>query len=103
MLPLELVINKDSKSKDHSDSISIKCRLSDTHKNISFNDNEALDINNDTDKVSIPTETHNVVQNIRNHLRNEDDYDSVSLQNSHVRECKFQHNFINIYLSYVIL
>jgi len=100
MLPLELVINKDSKFKDHSDSIS-ECRLSDSHENTSFDNNEAyksvsinnMGINNDTDKLSIPIiETHNVVQNIRNHLRNEDDYNSISLQNSHVRECKFQCN-----------
>ncbi|RLU20987.1 hypothetical protein DMN91_007603 [Ooceraea biroi] len=95
VFPLELVINKDSKFKDsHSDSISIECRSPDLHddENASFDDNETYqsqaindtDINNAPDKLSIPTiEACNFVRNIRNHLRNEDDHDSVSLRNLH--------------------
>lgn len=103
MLPLELVINKDSKSKkNHSDSINTECRsLSPHHGNVTTFDNnieaykpatnDTATNDDDSGKVYIPKiETHDVVLNIHAHLRNEnnseiknkDDGKTTSLQNS---------------------
>jgi len=106
VLPLELVINKDSKSKEnHSDSFGTECRLSNPHHDnvITFDNNtEAYNpatndtvTNNDSSKVYIPKiETHDVVLNIHTHLRNENtseirnknDDRTTNLQNPHVRK-----------------
>lgn len=91
VLPLELVINKDSlrKSKEnHSDSTSIKCVPSNLYENITVHNNEETcesvtndAVTNDSSKSYIPKiESYNVT-NIQNHLRN--DNDSKNLQNSH--------------------
>lgn len=84
VLPLELVINKDSKSKEnHSDSISTEHKSSTPyHDNVAtLNDNTEISepvttndtvTNNDFGKIYIPKiETHDVVLNIHAHLRNE--------------------------------
>ncbi|XP_012219491.1 uncharacterized protein [Linepithema humile] len=103
VLPLELVINKDSKSKEnHSDSIGTECRsLNPHHDNVTTFDNNTdaykpttndTVTNDDSGKVYIPKiETHDVVLNIHAHLRNEsnseirnkNDDKTASLQNPH--------------------
>ncbi|KAG5306669.1 ZNF28 protein, partial [Acromyrmex insinuator] len=108
VLPLELVINKDSKSKEnHSDSNFAECGSSNLYENITF-DNEGTygSVTNDTvinnavtnDTVTNHTitndnssetyiprlESYNVALNIENHLRNENDHDSQNLQNQYV-------------------
>ncbi|EFN82040.1 hypothetical protein EAI_09399 [Harpegnathos saltator] len=82
ILPLELVINKNTKSKEHHNynPTSIEHRLpSFHHKDVSFSNNkrayesvtnDAID-NNDSDKLYIPkVEPSNMVLNIEAHLRN---------------------------------
>lgn len=97
VLPLELVINKDTKSKEnHYDSISTDHRPQNFHhKDVTFNSEGAYESatndtvsNNDSDKLYIPKiEPSDVVLNIEAHLKNGNNRNSsASLQNSHVRE-----------------
>lgn len=108
VLPLELVINKDSKSKEnHSDSNFAECGSSNLYENITFENNEGTygsvtddavtndTVTNDTvtnhavtndnsSETYIPRlESYNVALNIENHLRN--DNDSQNLQNQYVK------------------
>lgn len=93
VLPLELVINKDSKSKEnHPDSNSAKCGSSNLYENVTFDNNEETYesvtddtvTNDDSSEVYIPKiEPYNVALNIENHLRN--DSDSKNPQNPHVK------------------
>lgn len=92
VLPLELVINKDSKSKENRSDSNSKCRSSNLHENITFDNNEETyesvtndTVINDSSKSYIPKiESYNVALNIQNHLRNGND-DSKNLQNPHVK------------------
>ncbi|XP_071650167.1 uncharacterized protein [Temnothorax longispinosus] len=91
VLPLELVINKDSKSKENrSDSNSAKCGSSNRYENVTFDNNEEAyesvtndsNTNDDSSEVYIPKiESYNVALNIENHLRNNSDRDSKNPQN----------------------
>jgi len=90
-LPLELVINKDSKSKTNcSDSNSAECGSSNLHENVTFDKNEEAyesvtnDVvtNDDSGKVYIPKiDPYSVALNIENQLRNDNNHDSKNLQN----------------------
>lgn len=96
VLPLELVINKDTRSKEnHYNSISTDHRPSDHHEDVIFNDEGAYESNtsdivsnNDSEKLYIPKiEPSDMVLNIEACLRSENDRnDSTSLQHLHVRE-----------------
>ncbi|KAL6254919.1 hypothetical protein P5V15_014261 [Pogonomyrmex californicus] len=98
ILPLELVINKDSKSKENcSDSNLIKHGSSKLYEKSAFdNDEEICEsitndavTNNDSSKLCIPKiEPYNVILNIQTHLRNENDCDSKNLQNPHDSQTK---------------
>jgi len=105
ILPLELVINKDSKSKEnHSDSNFAEYGSSSLYENITFDNNEGTygsvavtndAVTNDTvinhtvtndnsSETYIPRlESYNVALNIENHLRNDTDHDSQNLQNQY--------------------
>lgn len=100
MLPLELVINKDSKSKENPDSNSAKCGSSNLYENVTFDNNEEAYesvtddtvTNDDSGEVYIPKiESYNVALNIENHLRN--DSDSKNPQNPHVNNVGTALNF----------
>jgi len=110
VLPLELVINKDSKSKEsNSESTSTKRKSAlDLHyENVTFDKdgvykfatNDTI-INNDSNKLYIPKmETHDTVLDTCSHLKSRNDHNSASLQNPHVRR---QIPFLFIYLSLYI-
>ncbi|XP_011866828.1 PREDICTED: zinc finger protein 599-like [Vollenhovia emeryi] len=95
VLPLELVINKDSKSKENrSDSSPAKCGSSKAYENAAFDTNEETygsatndaAANDDSSKVYIPRiEPYNVALNIENHLRNDNDRDSKNPQKPRVK------------------
>jgi len=95
VLPLELVINKDFKSQEsHPDSDSAKYGSSNIYENVTFDNNEEAyeSVTNDTvtndnsNKTYIPRiEPYDIALNIQNHLRNDNDRDSKTLQNSHVK------------------
>ncbi|KAL0119968.1 hypothetical protein PUN28_007974 [Cardiocondyla obscurior] len=93
VLPLELVINKESKSKEsNSDSNSATCGSSslDLSENVTVDNNdetyECITIDDsvtddDSNKVYIPKiEHYNIALNIENHLRNDSNCDSKNLQ-----------------------
>lgn len=91
-MPLELVINKDSKSRENcSDSNSAECGSSNLHENVTFDKNEEAyesvandDVvtNDNSGEVCIPKiDPYSVALNIENHLRNDDNRDSKNLQN----------------------
>lgn len=98
-LPLELVINKDSRTKEISyNSVSTEHRFSSNlcHESVTFDDEEktykstADDTisNNDSNKLYIPTiEPSDMVLNIQVHLNNKDD--SANSLNQHVRKYRF--------------
>ncbi|XP_072763269.1 uncharacterized protein [Anoplolepis gracilipes] len=88
VLPLELVINKDSKSKD-TDSASVEHRSSDLYyKNVTFDKDKVYKLatndtisNNDSNNLYIPKiKTHDIVLDIHSHLKNGNDHNSASLQ-----------------------
>ncbi|XP_012527020.2 zinc finger protein 83 [Monomorium pharaonis] len=99
VLPLELVIHKDSKSKEDYpiDSNSAKSESPNHYENTTFENNEetyestasgsSTTTNNDSNKSYIPRiEPYNVVLNIQNHLRNDSDRDLKDPQkNPHVK------------------
>lgn len=99
VLPLELVINKDSKSKENrSDSSSAECGSSNVYRNDTFdNHEESYDAvtndavtNDNSSEVYIPRiEPYNVVLNIENHLRNDNDRDSNNPQNPYIKNVTF--------------
>lgn len=106
MLPLELVINKDSKSKENpSDSNSAKCGSSNLYENVTFDNNEETyeyvtddTLTNDgSGEVYIPKiESYNVALNIENHLRNDNNCDSKNPQNPRVKNVGTDLSFIFI-------
>lgn len=91
VLPLELVINKDSKAKESQpDSASVEGRSSDVHyENVAFDKDGAYKFatndtitNNDSNKLYIPKiEARDIVSDICSQLKNGNDHDSASLQN----------------------
>ncbi|XP_025993364.1 zinc finger protein 260 isoform X2 [Solenopsis invicta] len=96
VLPLELVINKDFKSKEDS-SVNLNSAESgsDIYENTTFDNNEESyeSVTNDaitTDKSSqtyIPRiESYDVALNIQNHLRSDSDCDLKDSQNPHVKD-----------------
>lgn len=95
-MPLELVINKDSKSKEsHLDSSSTECKSSHLHyENVTFDKDGVYKFaindtitSNDSNKSYIPKiETRDVVLDICSHLKNGDDHNSASLQTPCVRK-----------------
>lgn len=103
VLPLELVINKDTKPKEnHYDPISTNHRPLDLHhEDVTFSNNKGAYetatsdtvSNNDSDKLYIPKiEPSDMVLNIEAQLRNKNDQNnSTSLENSHVREFQNVH------------
>lgn len=105
VLPLELVINKNTKSKEkYYNSISIDNRPPDLrHEDVTkiscFNNNEGAYesttsntvSNNDSEKLYIPKiEPSDMVLNIAAHLRNGND--PASLQHLHVRKYQCRYN-----------
>ncbi|KYN08716.1 Zinc finger protein 12 [Cyphomyrmex costatus] len=106
VLPLELVINKDSKTKEnHLDSNSTECGSLNLYENITFDNNEGtygsvtndavtnntvtneavtnyIITNDNSSETYIPRlESYDVALNIENHLRNDNDHNSQNLQN----------------------
>lgn len=90
-MPLELVINKDAKSRENcSDSNSAECGSSNLHENVTFDKNEEayesvannVATNDDSSEVYIPKiDPYSVALNIENQLRNDNNHDSKNLQN----------------------